>query len=103
MGMPEVKMTDAAINPLTLGSGIHLINTGSRNRSLTAAERMRIGSALGRDVLKVADALQLELSAPSHAPVASCALLRAPTDGAGSDAMSSPLGMAVQLAVLGKI
>lgn len=30
MGMPEVKMTDAAVNALPLGSGTYLITTGSR-------------------------------------------------------------------------
>jgi hypothetical protein len=72
-------------------------------RDLTAAERMRIGAALGRPALRAADALRVQLNEHGKAPASMWrAFLRALMDGAG-DAMSSPIGMALQLAIVGKI
>jgi hypothetical protein len=72
-------------------------------RPASAAERMNIGRVLGHDVLKAADAIQAELTTYGKARAASWrTLLQALMDGAG-DAMSSPVGMSIQLAILGKI
>lgn len=71
-------------------------------RDLTVAERMQIGSALGRPVLRAADALRVQLNEHSKAPASMWrAFLQALLDGAG-DAMSSPIGMALQLAIVGR-
>ena len=73
-------------------------------RELTAAERMRIGAALGRPALRPAEALCAELNQHGRARAESWrAFLRALHEGAGEAVMSSPLGLAVQLAIVGRI
>jgi hypothetical protein len=73
-------------------------------RAMTAAERMSIGAALGRDVLQAADALRAQLNEHGKASAAMWrAFLQALMDGAGETAMSTPVGMAIQMAILSKI
>ncbi len=71
--------------------------------AMTVAERARVTSALGRDVLRAADALSVQLNHHGQASADQWrAFLQALMDG-GGDAMSSPLGFAIQMAILGKI
>jgi hypothetical protein len=70
---------------------------------MTAEERMTVG-VLGRGVLKAADALQAEIAANGTAgPGLWRNFLQALFDGAGDLVMGSPLGLAIQIAVSGKI
>lgn len=72
-------------------------------RDLTAAERMNIARLLGRPVIETADALRVRLNNAGEAPAWMWrAFLQALMEGAG-DAMSSPIGIAIQLAIVGKI
>jgi hypothetical protein len=71
--------------------------------TITAAQRMTITRELGPGVMRAADALRVQLSEHGKANAALWrAFLQALMDGAG-DAMSSPIGMAIQLAIVGKI
>ncbi len=70
---------------------------------MTAAQREHIRLALGRNVLRAADALRVQLNEHGKAPASMWRdFLQALHEGAG-DAMSSPLGMVMQLAIVGKI
>jgi hypothetical protein len=74
-----------------------------RRMIITAAQRMTITRELGPGVMRAADALRVQLNEHGKADAALWrAFLQALMDGAG-DAMSSPLGMAIQLAIVGKI
>jgi hypothetical protein len=73
-------------------------------RSMTTAERLRISAALGHPALRAADALRVQLNEHGKAPASMWrAFLQALIDGAGETAMSTPVGMALQLAIVGKI
>jgi hypothetical protein len=71
---------------------------------ITAAQRMTITRALGRDVMRAADALHSQINEHGKADAALWqAFLQALHEGAGDEVMGSPLGMAVQMAILGRI
>jgi hypothetical protein len=73
-------------------------------REMTAVERMRVVSALGHETLRAADALRVQLNTYGKAPAAMWRkFLRALMEGAGATVMSSPLGLAIQLAIIGTI
>jgi len=72
-------------------------------RDLTAAERMNITRLLGRPVIETADALRVQLNNAGTAPAWMWrAFLQTLMEGAG-DAMSSPIGITIQSAIVGKI
>ena len=73
-------------------------------RALTASERMTVARALGRNVLKLADQIFLNFQKDGTAPSwLFREFLQALHDGAGDTAMSSPVGLILQTAILGKI
>lgn len=72
-------------------------------REMTAAERTRIMRLLGRPVIETADALRVQLNNAGHAPAGLWRnFLQSLMDGAG-EAMETPVGVALQLAIVGKI
>jgi len=71
---------------------------------MTAAQRMLIGQALGRDVLSAAETLNFHLNAYGKADASLWReLLEKLFEGAGDELMGSPLGLTIQIAILGKI
>ena len=72
--------------------------------TITAAQRMTITRALGPGVMRAADALHLQLSTWGKADARLWRnFLQESMDGGGETAMSTPIGMAVQMAILGRI
>jgi hypothetical protein len=70
---------------------------------VTAAQRLSIQTALGRDVLQLAEEIQFCLNTYRKCDAALWRrFLEALLKGAG-DAMESPIGLTLQLAILGKI
>ena len=70
---------------------------------ITPAQRMTITRELGPGVMRAADALRVQLNGHGKADATLWrAFLQALMDGAG-DAMSSPIGVTLQLAIVGKI
>ena len=70
---------------------------------MTAAQRLSIQTALGRDVLQLAEEIQFCLNTYRKCDAALWRrFLEALLKGAG-DAMESPIGLTLQLAILGKI
>jgi hypothetical protein len=73
-------------------------------RPINAAELSRISISLGPRVTSAALALHRELSESGKASAnAWRVFLTALHEGAGEEVMTSPLGLAVQMAILGKI
>jgi hypothetical protein len=71
---------------------------------ITAAQRMMITKALGPAVMRAAEALHSQLSTWGKADAALWRnFLQALHEGAGDEVMNSPLGLTMQLAILGKI
>ncbi len=71
---------------------------------MTAAQREQIRLALGRDTLRIAQELQFCLNTYGRADTSKWReFLEALHQGAGDEAMSSPVGLALQLAILGRI
>ena len=71
---------------------------------MTAAQREQIKLALGRDVLRIAEEIQFCLNTYGKCDAAKWReFLQALFEGAGDEAMSSPAGLVLQLAILGKI
>lgn len=71
---------------------------------MTAAMRLQIQTALGRDVVKAAEQIQFCLNTYQKADAALWrTFLQALHEGAGETVMFSPLGMVMQLAILGRI
>ena len=71
---------------------------------VTAAQREQIKLALGRDVLKVAEEVQSCLSTYGKCDAALWRrFLETLWKGAGDEAMGSPVGLAIQMAILGRI
>lgn len=71
---------------------------------ITAAQRMTITRALGPAVMRAADALHSQLSTWGKADARLWrSFLQALHEGVGDEVMNSPLGLAVQMAILGRM
>jgi hypothetical protein len=71
---------------------------------MTAAQRLSIQTALGRDVLQLAEEIQFCLNTYRKCDAALWRrFLEALLKGAGGEVMGSPLGLTMQLAILGRI
>jgi len=71
---------------------------------MTAAQRMLMGTALGRDVLSASETIQFHLNTYGRCDVRLWKdFLEKLHKGAGDEVMGSPLGLATQLAILGRI
>jgi hypothetical protein len=71
---------------------------------VTAAQRMMISTALGPGVMQAVDLIQFHLNTYGKTDGKLWRdLLQALHDGAGDEAMGSPLGLALQMAIHGRI
>jgi hypothetical protein len=71
---------------------------------ISAEQRMTISEELGPRVMQAVDALQFHLSSYGKADAALWrTFLQALHEGAGDEVMNSPLGLAMQMAILGRI
>lgn len=71
---------------------------------MTAAQRMLIGKALGPGVLQAAEQIQFCLNTYGKADAALWRdFLQKLWNGAGDEVMNSPLGLAMQIAIQGRI
>jgi hypothetical protein len=70
---------------------------------MTAAQRLTIQTSLGRDVVRIAEEIHFLLNSYGKCDAAKWREFLAALHEGGGDAMNSPIGLTLQLAILGRI
>lgn len=72
-------------------------------RVIPASVRMQVQTALGREALRIADRIHAQLEQYGHADASDWRALLEELYRTAGDALQSPIGMLIQMAILGRI